>query len=91
MGTHGRACAPDTPLQNTEGGEGQSALCPAWQVAADMAVLVKEGINSFKFFMAYKGALQVTDEQLLHGLHRCKELGAIAQVHALLRRLAHAS
>lgn len=24
------------------------------KVAADMAALVKEGINSFKFFMAYK-------------------------------------
>jgi hypothetical protein len=38
------------------------------------------GINSFKFFMAYKGALMVTDEQLLAGMARCKELGALPQV-----------
>lgn len=52
------------------------------RVAADMATLTQRGINSFKFFMAYKGALMVNDEQLLLGLRRCKELGAIAQVHA---------
>ncbi|KAL4420181.1 hypothetical protein ABPG77_008317 [Micractinium sp. CCAP 211/92] len=52
------------------------------KVAADMATLTQRGVNSFKFFMAYKGALMVTDEQLLQGLRRCKELGAVAQVHA---------
>ncbi|KAI5075203.1 hypothetical protein GOP47_0009279 [Adiantum capillus-veneris] len=53
------------------------------RVASDMEMLVKdEGINSFKFFMAYKGALMVTDEELLQGLKKCKELGALAQVHA---------
>lgn len=52
-------------------------------VASDMERLVKhEGINSFKFFMAYKGSLMVTDEELLQGLKKCKELGALAQVHA---------
>lgn len=56
-------------------------LCAcATQVASDMAVMVEEGINSFKFFLAYKGALQVTDEQFINGLRRCKELGALAQV-----------
>lgn len=40
------------------------------------------GINSFKFFMAYKGALMVTDEELLQGFKKCKELGAVPQVHA---------
>lgn len=49
------------------------------RVAGDMARLVLQGINSFKFFMAYKGALMVTDEQLLEGLKACKELGALAQ------------
>lgn len=53
------------------------------RVARDMEILVKEkGINSFKFFMAYKGSLMVTDEQLLQGLKKCKELGALALVHA---------
>lgn len=45
-----------------------------------MASMVKKGINSFKFFMAYKGALMVGDELLLDGLQRCKELGALAMV-----------
>ncbi|KAG2426922.1 hypothetical protein HXX76_012708 [Chlamydomonas incerta] len=51
-------------------------------VATDMATLVAEGINSFKFFMAYKGSLQVNDEELIEGLNRCKELGALPMVHA---------
>nr|CAD1821973.1 unnamed protein product [Ananas comosus var. bracteatus] len=52
-------------------------------VSKDMEVMVKEhGINSFKFFMAYKGALMINDELLLHGLERCKSLGALAMVHA---------
>ena len=45
-----------------------------------MAVIVDKGINSFKFFMAYKGALMVGDELLLDGMQRCKQLGAIAMV-----------
>jgi dihydropyrimidinase len=40
------------------------------------------GINSFKFFMAYKGSLMVTDDLLLQGLQKCKSLGALAMVHA---------
>ncbi|KAI5390919.1 hypothetical protein KIW84_075965 [Lathyrus oleraceus] len=39
-------------------------------------------INSFKFFMAYKGALMIGDELLLQGLKMCKSLGALAMVHA---------
>eukprot|EP00873_Tetraselmis_striata_P014482 jgi/Tetstr1/434746/TSEL_023798.t1 len=51
------------------------------KVAADMGKLVKLGINSFKFFFAYKGALMVTDDEFVQGLQRCKELGALVQVH----------
>jgi len=51
------------------------------EVAADMGELVKQGINSFKFFFAYKGALMVTDDEFVQGLQRCKELGALVQVH----------
>ena len=40
------------------------------------------GINSFKFFLAYKGALMISDELLLQGLKKCKSLGALAMVHA---------
>eukprot|EP00892_Ulva_mutabilis_P012811 jgi/Ulvmu1/9902/UM057_0059.1 len=52
------------------------------KVAKDMGAAVKAGVNSFKFFLAYKGALMVSDEQFLKGLQRCKELGALAMVHA---------
>ena len=52
-----------------------------------MAAIVEKGINSFKFFMAYKGALMVGDELLLDGMQRCKELGALAMVCLLLNML----
>jgi dihydropyrimidinase len=32
--------------------------------------------------MAYKGAFMITDEELLQGLKKCKELGALPLVHA---------
>ncbi|KAK9124859.1 hypothetical protein Scep_013705 [Stephania cephalantha] len=52
-------------------------------VARDMEVMVKErGINSFKFFLAYKDALMISDELFLQGLKKCKSLGALAMVHA---------
>ena len=52
------------------------------QVAKDMATLVKEGINSFKFFMAYKGALQVSDTELIKAMQHCKTLGALPMVQS---------
>ncbi|KAK7832467.1 dihydropyrimidinase [Quercus suber] len=52
-------------------------------VSKEMEIMVKEkGINSFKFFMAYKGAVMINDEILLEGLKKCKSLGALAMVHA---------
>ncbi|XP_031268295.1 dihydropyrimidinase-like [Pistacia vera] len=52
-------------------------------VSEEMEVMVKEkGINSFKFFMAYKGSFMINDDLLLEGLKRCKSLGALAMVHA---------
>ncbi|EDV28692.1 uncharacterized protein TRIADDRAFT_63495 [Trichoplax adhaerens] len=52
-------------------------------VAEDMEILTKsKGINSFKMFMAYKGVYQLDDHELLQAFKRCKELGALAQVHA---------
>ncbi|KAJ6228215.1 hydrantoinase/dihydropyrimidinase family member [Anaeramoeba flamelloides] len=49
----------------------------------EMETIVNEfGINSFKFFLAYKGALMVEDELLVKAFKRCKELGALCQVHA---------
>ncbi len=49
----------------------------------EMATLVRDhGISSFKFFLAYKGGLMLADEDLIAGFLRCRELGALAQVHA---------
>ncbi|XP_040994407.1 dihydropyrimidinase-like [Juglans microcarpa x Juglans regia] len=52
-------------------------------VSKEMEIMVKEkGINSFKFFLAYKGVLMVNDELLVEGFKKCKSLGALAMVHA---------
>lgn len=49
----------------------------------EMQVLCEErGVNSFKMFMAYKGLYQLEDTELYEAFERCKELGAVAQVHA---------
>lgn len=51
--------------------------------AEEMQALVQEhGITSFKFFLAYKGGLMLPDEDLIAGFLRCRELGALPQVHA---------
>ncbi|KAL8055788.1 hypothetical protein ABFX02_04G078600 [Erythranthe guttata] len=52
-------------------------------VSKDMEVMVEDkGINSFKFFMAYKGSLMINDDLFLEGFKKCKSLGALAMVHA---------
>ncbi|MBJ88308.1 MAG: dihydropyrimidinase [Woeseia sp.] len=52
-------------------------------VHADMRTLVQErGVNSFKHFMAYKGAIMADDEILVNSFTRARELGAITTVHA---------
>ena len=40
------------------------------------------GINTFKHFMAYKGALMVEDDEMFASFRRCAELGALPLVHA---------
>lgn len=52
------------------------------QVFNEMAKVVDGGINSFKHFLAYKGALMVNDEELFASFNRCAELGAMPMVHA---------
>ena len=53
------------------------------QIFDDMATVVNErGINTFKHFMAYKGALMVNDDEMYASFKRVGELGAIAMVHA---------
>ncbi|CAA0833506.1 Dihydropyrimidinase [Striga hermonthica] len=52
-------------------------------VSREMEVMVKDkGINSFKFFLAYKGSLMINDDLLIEGFKKCKSLGALAMVHA---------
>ena len=49
----------------------------------EMEAVVKErGINTFKHFMAYKGALMVEDDEMFASFKRCAELGALPLVHA---------
>ena len=49
----------------------------------EMEAVVKErGINTFKHFMAYKGALMVEDDEMYASFKRCGELGALPLVHA---------
>ncbi len=40
------------------------------------------GVNSFKHFMAYKGAIMADDEILVNSFGRARELGALCTVHA---------
>ena len=40
------------------------------------------GVNSFKHFMAYKGAIMADDEILVNSFTRARELGALCTVHA---------
>jgi len=40
------------------------------------------GVNSFKHFMAYKGAIMADDETLVNSFTRARELGALCTVHA---------
>lgn len=53
------------------------------QVFNEMETVVRErGINTFKHFMAYKGALMVQDDEMYASFQRCAELGAMPMVHA---------
>ncbi len=53
------------------------------KVFEDMQTVVQQrGINTFKHFMAYKGALMVNDDEMYASFQRLAELGAIAMVHA---------
>ena len=52
------------------------------QVWKEMEEVVKRGVNTFKHFMAYKGALMVNDDEMYQSFLRCAELGALPLVHA---------
>ncbi|MEO1773377.1 MAG: dihydropyrimidinase [Pseudomonadota bacterium] len=52
------------------------------QIFTEMAEVVKMGVNTFKHFMAYKGALMIEDDEMFASFQRCAELGALPLVHA---------
>ncbi|XP_043602646.1 dihydropyrimidinase isoform X2 [Bombus affinis] len=53
------------------------------KVKEEMATLVKDhGVSSFKMFMAYRDLFMLRDPELIETFKACKELGAIAMVHA---------
>ncbi|MDF1565244.1 MAG: dihydropyrimidinase [Deltaproteobacteria bacterium] len=53
------------------------------EVAKEMRTLCRErGVNSFKLFMAYKGALMADDGVLIQAFETAKEEGALVSVHA---------
>ncbi|MBX2855372.1 MAG: dihydropyrimidinase, partial [Rhodobacteraceae bacterium] len=52
------------------------------QVFNEMAEVVGRGVNTFKHFMAYKGALMVDDDEMFASFQRCAALGAMPLVHA---------
>ncbi|XP_053344290.1 dihydropyrimidinase [Clarias gariepinus] len=52
-------------------------------VKREMETLVRgRGVNSFKTFMAYKDLFMLRDDELYAVFSHCKNIGAIAQVHA---------
>jgi dihydropyrimidinase len=52
------------------------------QIFNDMPEVVKMGVNSFKHFMAYKGALMIEDDEMFASFKRCASIGALPMVHA---------
>lgn len=52
-------------------------------VKQEMQELVaSKGLNSFKYFMAYKNVLQLEEDQMIRAFQHCKALGALPSVHA---------
>jgi dihydropyrimidinase len=49
---------------------------------AEIKEMIKEGITSFKTFMAYKGALMIDDRQMIGLMEEVKEQGGMVTVHA---------
>ena len=51
------------------------------QAERDFREIVKRGVSSFKVFLAYKGALGLTDEELYKTLDLARRLGVITTAH----------
>jgi len=60
------------------------------QVREEMAVLVRDyGMNSFKMFMAYKDVFMLDDAELYEVYQQCRNIGAIAMMHAENGHIIH--
>lgn len=60
------------------------------KVREEMRTLATEhGVNSFKHFMAYKGAIMCDDETLVNSFKTARELGALCTLHAENGELVH--
>lgn len=51
------------------------------KVKTQLKEIVKQGITSFKVFLAYKGALGIDDYELYHTLKLAAELGVVTTAH----------
>lgn len=49
--------------------------------AAQLREIVKSGVQSFKIFLAYKGAFGIDDSELYQALSLAKELGVVVTAH----------
>ncbi len=49
---------------------------------AEMSDMIREGVTSFKMFMAYPGVFLVDDQQIFRAMLRAGELGALITMHA---------
>ncbi len=52
------------------------------QYLSEMADIVREGVTSFKLFMAYPGVLLLDDQSIFRGMLRAGEIGATICMHA---------
>ncbi len=50
-------------------------------VCDEMDEMIKQGVSSFKLYMAYKGTLQVDDSIIYKALEKSKNIGAIIGFH----------
>ena len=48
----------------------------------EMSSVIREGVTSFKMFMAYPGVFLVDDQQIFRAMLRAGELGALITMHA---------
>lgn len=75
-------CTPTTPTELLRLNLLPPSPAPL-QVQAEMETLVREkGVNSFQMFMAYKDMFMLRDSELFQVMQHCKDIGAIARVHA---------